>query len=181
MFANAVDNLGELNLAGHADGPVPVDVPLVRRDDPLLPFAGSVRAQFGRCQRRNESLRACIDGEIGLVDVAQFVGVGMHVDQALPGTGDIDQTETGGRHFTEPRADHQQAVGFVDELVQGGIGTETEIAGIVGMFVIDKVLAAKRIHQRNRTGGGELLQLQPRRFAPAAATDDDQRALGFGE
>ncbi len=95
------------------------------------------------------------DRQVGVEHPAQFVGVGVDVDQQLVGMVGRDQLVAVGRGLAEARADDKQQVRFADALLQLGVGTVAELAGIDAAVVGDGVLAAEGGGGRDSVAEGE--------------------------
>ena len=70
------------------------------------------------------------DRQIGVIDAAELVRVGMDVDERLAGMVGRDQRVAVGGRFAEARADGEDQVGVADALLQLRVGAVAELAGI---------------------------------------------------
>ena len=93
------------------------------------------------------------DRQVGVIDAAELVGVGVDVDQDLAGMVGRDQLVAVGGRFAEPGADDDQQVGVADALLELGVGAVAELAGIDSACVGDRVLAAEGGGDRECRGG----------------------------
>ena len=115
------------------------------------------------------------DRQIGVIDPAELVGVGVDVDQRLAGMVGGDQSVAVGGRFAEPRADGDDQVGVADALLQLGVGAVAELAGIDPAVVGDRVLAAEGGGGRDPVAEGEIGEMMPGARAPVGAADDRDR------
>ena len=93
------------------------------------------------------------DRQVGVIDPAEFVGVGVDVDERLAGMVGRDQRVAVGRRLAEARADGEDQIGVADALLQFGVGAVAEVAGIDAAAIVDRVLAAEGGGDREFRGG----------------------------
>ena len=115
------------------------------------------------------------DRQIGVIDAAELVGVGVDVDERLAGMVGRDQRVAVGRRFAEPRADGEDQIGVADALLQLGVGAVAELAGIDLAAVADRVLAAERGGDGDAVAESEIGEMVRRARAPVGAADDRDR------
>ena len=70
------------------------------------------------------------DRQVGVIDAAELVGVGVDVDERLAGMVGRDERVAVGRRFAEPRADGEDQIGVADALLELRVGAVAELAGI---------------------------------------------------
>lgn len=119
------------------------------------------------------------DGQRRLVDAAQLLEAGVHVDQRLPRGGDVQQAVAAAADLAEAAADHQQQVGLLHRLAQLGAGGQAQVAGVLRVAVVEQVLAAERQGDRQALALGEGAHVGDRLGRPATATEHQQRAPGL--
>ena len=105
----------------------------------------------------------------------------MDVHQGLPRLGDVDQAVAAARGFAEARADQQQQVGLFDPVAQRRRHRDADVTGVVGMGVVEIVLAPEGHADRQVEVLGEGLDVGARLGAPTAAAQDHERTLRVGE
>src|SRR3954453_12452494 len=103
----------------------------------------------------------------------------MDVNQCLPGMIGGQGGIAIGRGFPEPWADGEDQVGVADTLLEHGVGTVTEIAGIDSAAVVDGVLTPERRRDRNSVTEGEIGEMMRRAGTPVGAPDDGHRRRGL--
>ncbi len=115
----------------------------------------------------------------GAVQLAELVGIGMHVHQRLRRRRDGEQLVALRRHLRQPPADQQDQVA-----ARGCAGSSfgltprprsPRVARVVGA---EQHLPPERAVHRQRAGVGESGELLHRGFRPAAAAEDRHRPLG---
>ena len=115
------------------------------------------------------------DRQIGVIDAAELVGVGVDVDERLAGMVGRDQRVAVGGRLAEARADGEDQVGVADALLELGIGAVAELAGIDLARVADRVLAAEGGGDGDAVAEGEVGEMVRRARAPVGAADDRDR------
>ena len=95
------------------------------------------------------------DRQVGVIDPAELVGVGVDVDQRLAGMVGRDERVAVGGRLAEPRADGKDQVRVAHPLPQLGIGAVAELAGIDRALVVDRILAAESGGDRDSMPVGE--------------------------
>ena len=110
-----------------------------------------------------------------MIDAAEFFRAGMNVNERLLGARNIDQRIALARHFTQPSADQEQHIGILDARDDFRIGSDTEIAAVARMRLVEEMPAAERIDHRQFEAFGETLHGGAGFFRPAAAADDRDR------
>ena len=110
-------------------------------------------------------------GRIGLIDAAEFLGAGMDMDRGWLRHGNVEQRIAAGGHLAHARADDEQQIGLRDALRQLRIDADADVAGIVGMQIVDDVLAAERAADRKAVGLGEaVMSARPAALQPPPPT-----------
>src|SRR5690606_5164795 len=119
-----------------------------------------------RCLRRRQLGKgrqggggASIDRQGWLINPAQFLGRGIDVHQLLPWTRDVEQAVAAGRHLAQTRTDHQQEIAVLDPLKELWINANSDVAHIIGVAIVEAVLAAKDRCDRKIPGLDEALQV----------------------
>ena len=100
-----MDDLGQLDVAGCVNRSVPFEIIPARLCQLFAPGALPIMFDFCCRQHLDEAIGAGVNRELGLVNMAEFVGAGIDVNQTLFRARDIDQGETAGGHFPKARAD----------------------------------------------------------------------------
>jgi hypothetical protein len=121
-----------------------------------------------------------MDREMRAVDAAEFLGAGMHVHEGRLRRGNRKQRVALGRHFPEPAADQHDEIGL-DPRQQLRVGPDAEIAGIAGMQRMEQVGAAEAGRDRHGECLGEASDGLASGLRPAAAAENEERALGLGD
>ena len=121
-----------------------------------------------------------MDGECRAVDAAKLLGARMHVHERLFRGGNVEQAVALRGHFAEPAADQHDQVGRFYVFEEFWIGPDAEVAGIVGMELVEQHCAAETGRDRHRKTFGEAFEGGTRGLRPAAAAGDHDRALGAG-
>ncbi len=112
------------------------------------------------------------DRQVGVIDVAELVGVGVDVDEGLAGMVGRDQFVAVGRRFAEAGADGDDQVGVADALLELGVGPVAELAGIDSAGVADGVLAAEGGGDGDAVAEGEIGEMMRGARAPVGPADD---------
>ena len=115
------------------------------------------------------------DRQIGMIDVAKLVRVGMDVDQRLSRMIRRDQRVAVGRRFPEASADGQDQVGIADALLQLRIGPVAELARHRPRRCWRSHPAAGRLPRPECRAGTRSLRSGARSRAPVRAADDRNR------
>ena len=119
------------------------------------------------------------DGQVGQIDAAQLVGIGMNVHERLPGVVGRDQRVSVGGRFAEPRADGDDEVGFSNALLKLRVRPIAELAGVDLACVADCVLAAEGRGNRDAVAIGEVREMVGCARAPVGPADDRDRRRSF--
>ena len=126
--------------------------------------------------RGKKGTRRRRDGERRLVDAAQLVGVRVNVNELLRGHRRIEQRIARRGDFAQPLADHEQDVGVAHPRRELRIDADADVAGVVAVPVVEKVLIAERAGDGQRVAFGKAPQLRAGVDVPSAAADEHQRA-----
>src|SRR5579872_4416936 len=110
--------------------------------------------------------------EVGDVNAAKFIGIGVDVDERLAGMLGRDQLITVGGRLAEPRADGNDEVSVANALLQLGVGSVAKVAGIDVTVVGDRVLATERCRNRNSITEGEIGEVMRGSWTPVGAADN---------
>src|SRR5205814_7059265 len=78
------------------------------------------------------------DRQIGVIDAAKLVGVGMDVNQRLVRMIGCDERVAIGGRLAEPWANGEDQIGVADALLELGVGPVAELAGIDAASVADR-------------------------------------------
>jgi hypothetical protein len=120
---------------------------------------------------------AAVDHQLRLIDAAQFLGIRVHVDQALGRHWRGQQRVAAGGHLAEARADGQDHIGFAHARRQFRIDADADVADVVGMCIVQQILEAEGARYRQVIGFGKALDIGAGLFIPAAAAQQHQRFL----
>ena len=148
----------------------------MRRPRLLAPGRGVDRLE--RARRGGERLHAGLDRQIGGVGQTELLRARMDVHQGLLRLGDVDQAVAAARCLAEPGADEQQQVGVAHALAERRRHRDADVAGVVGVAVVEVVLAAERDADRQIEALGERLDVGAGLSAPAAAAQHHERPSG---
>ena len=116
-----------------------------------------------------------------MIDVAEFVGVGMDMDKRLFRVIGRDQRESIRGGFAQPRSDGEDQVGLADALLQLWVGPVTELPRINSAAVRKRILPAERRSYRDAIAEREIPEVMRRPRAPVGAADDRNRVGRFLE
>ena len=117
------------------------------------------------------------DRQVGVIDVAELVRVGMDVDQRLARMVGRDQRVAVGRRLPEARSDREDQVRVADALLELGVGAVAELPGIDAARVRDRVLAAEGGGDGNAVAEGEVA----RNDAPARGLQSAPPTIATGD
>ena len=115
------------------------------------------------------------DREVGVVDAAEFVGVGVDVDQQLAGMVGGDELVAVGGRLAQSRTNHDQQVSIADPLLKLGVGAVAKLAGIDRAIVGDRILPAKGSSGRDSVADREIGPVMTGARAPVGTADDRHR------
>ena len=145
----------------------------------LAPRNGPRRLQhlrhFGKACRRR------MDRKIRPVDAAKLLCTRMNVDEFRPRARNVEQRIALRRDFAEAAADQHHEIGIFHARDQLWIGTKAKVAGVAGMERIKERQAPVAGRDRQRKALGEPRDRGARARRPAAAAEDEQRALRLAE
>ena len=102
---------------------------------------------WGRCYRERR-----------LVDATELVGARVHMNQALLRCRRLEQRVTGCRDLSQPLTDDEQHVRSADARSKPRVDADADIAGIVGVAVVEEILVAECAGDGQRVGLGKMLQ-----------------------
>jgi hypothetical protein len=115
------------------------------------------------------------DREVGVINVAELVRVGMDVDEGLAPMVRRDERVTVGRRFPEACTDGEDQVRVTDALLELGVRAVAKLACIDPASVRDRVLATKRGGDGDSVPECEICEVMRSARAPVGATDDGNR------
>ena len=154
------------------------------RRRPVEPFRVSLgpgierdhRCIFPQRRTLGEFIHRTAQREIGAIDPAQLLRVGVDVDQQLAGMLERRDLVTIGRRLPQPRADGDDEVGVFDPLHQLGARAVAQVPGIDRAVRRNRVLTPEGRRHGKPDAFSELLEVHPRLGVPARAADDRDRA-----
>ncbi len=172
-------HLAHLQLARRRGGLDVRQIVLARRRRPVVPGAPLHCGKL--CRRVGEGLLPGIDTQDRLIDAAQLLGAGMDVDQRLTRRRNLQQSIATGRHLAQARPQGDQQIALRNARGQLRIDADADVADIVGVAIVEVVLAAKAAGDGQVLGLGEGLDRGTGCRRPTAAAEDDQRALRLAQ
>ncbi|MNF52468.1 hypothetical protein D3C84_338130 [compost metagenome] len=98
--------------------------------------------------------------------------------QGLAGHRDIQGAVAVGGDLAETRTHHQQQVGILHRLDQLRPGGEAQVPRVIGVGVVEQVLATEGCRHRQVVALGEAADVRDRAGVPAATAEDHKGALG---
>ena len=118
-----------------------------------------------------------VDGERRGVDLAQLLGSGVDMDKRRAGMGRRPQGIAASHRFAQPRPHRDHQIGIAQALKQFRVHPQPNIADVVGMVVIKKILAAEGGGHRQMVGLGKARQIGDALIRPTRPADHDERAF----
>ena len=115
------------------------------------------------------------DRQVGVVDTAEFVAVGMDMHQPLWPARRLGHGVSLRRHLAQPRAENDQQIALSRARDDCGMRADAQIAAIAGVVIVEIILAAQRCHDRQIGARGELLEGVLGLGIPARPAEDAQR------
>ena len=96
------------------------------------------------------------------------------MDQRLPRLGDADMAVAGRGHLAHPSADEEKHVRFAEALGERRIGADTEVAGVIGVLVVEQHLPPERAGNWQIEPLGKASNRLHRSFIPARSAEHHQ-------
>ena len=174
LFTQARERLAELHRAGDGRRVLgPRQIIGMRGLGRACPGDGVRRLHA--FQLRAEGLRGRVDGKCGMIDAAEFVGVGMHMHEGLARRRNLEQRVTLRWHFRHATVHQQNEIGFLHTREKLWVRTDAEFARIIPVRVREQHGAAERCRDRQVEALGEAHEAVDRLRAPARAAENGDR------
>ncbi len=142
--ADRVHNLVEIDIPGRFGCLKRFEVVITSGLDPVAPCHPVKRLQ---CLYRSRELRhGSNDCEIGLIDPAHLIGIGIDVNQRRLRTGRLQECVTFRRDIAQPCTDGKHEIRLTQAFRNLGVFCVGQIPRVGRMAVIEQVLAAE-VHQ----------------------------------
>ena len=174
VLREPADDLAVLHASRHRARLGPFEELFPRRPGALLPGSALERKVL---ERFDELRISGIDRQRRPVYAAKLFGARVDVDQCLFRHRRLDQRVATGGHLAQPRADHEQHVGFLHALGELRVDADADVADVIRAAVVEEILAAERGADAEAVRLDPALQPRAGFARPAAAAEQHEWTL----